>query len=102
MAYTTISKSTDHFNTLTYAGNGASPRSHTGVGFQPDFCGGVEDRVLLLKDKDDALEGLTRCGAGGAAPEEERRAQGADAAHPRGPTNSRGRLGENGARHIND
>ena len=37
MAYTTINKSTDHFNTVTYAGNGASPRSITGVGFQPDL-----------------------------------------------------------------
>jgi len=37
MAYTTINKSTDYFNTLLYTGNGASPRSITGVGFQPDF-----------------------------------------------------------------
>ena len=37
MAYTTINKSTDNFNTITYAGDGASPRSLTGVGFQPDF-----------------------------------------------------------------
>ena len=36
MAYTTINKSTDNFNTLTYSGNG-SARTVTGVGFQPDF-----------------------------------------------------------------
>ena len=44
MAYTTINKSTDHFNTITYAGDGASPRSLTGVGFQPDF--------LWIKNRD--------------------------------------------------
>ena len=36
MAYTTINKSTDHFNTLKYTGNG-STQSITGVGFQPDW-----------------------------------------------------------------
>jgi len=38
MAYTTINKSTDYFNTKLYTGNGsASDRTITGVGFQPDF-----------------------------------------------------------------
>ena len=37
MAYTTINKSTDNFNTVTYTGNG-STQSITGVGFQPDWC----------------------------------------------------------------
>ena len=36
MAYTTINKSTDYFNTLLYTGNG-SARTITGVGFQPDW-----------------------------------------------------------------
>jgi len=36
MAYTTINKSTDHFNTVTYAGNGGT-NAITGVGFQPDL-----------------------------------------------------------------
>ena len=36
MAYTTINKSTDYFNTKLYAGNG-STQSITGVGFQPDW-----------------------------------------------------------------
>ena len=36
MAYTTINKSTEHFNTKLYSGN-ATARSITGVGFQPDF-----------------------------------------------------------------
>ena len=38
MAYTTINKSSDHFNTVLYTGDGsASDRTITGVGFQPDF-----------------------------------------------------------------
>ena len=36
MAYTTINKSADYFNTVLWTGN-ASARSITGVGFQPDF-----------------------------------------------------------------
>jgi hypothetical protein len=38
MAYTTINKSSDYFNTLLYTGDGSgSNRSLTGVGFQPDW-----------------------------------------------------------------
>ena len=36
MAYTTINKSTDYFNTKLYSGNG-STNAITGVGFQPDM-----------------------------------------------------------------
>ena len=36
MAYTTINKSTDYFNTKLYTGSG-SAQSLTGVGFQPDW-----------------------------------------------------------------
>ncbi len=36
MAYTTINKSGDYFNTKLYTGNG-STNAQTGVGFQPDF-----------------------------------------------------------------
>ena len=46
MAYTTINKSTDNFNTVLYTGNGSLPRAITGVGFQPDF--------VWLKDRDTA------------------------------------------------
>jgi len=42
MAYTTINKSTDYFNTKLYTGNG-STNAITGVGFQPDW--------LWLKDR---------------------------------------------------
>ena len=37
MAYTTINKSTDYFNTVTYTGNGSTTQTITGVGFQPDW-----------------------------------------------------------------
>ena len=36
MAYTTINKSSEHFNTKLYTGTGSS-QNITGVGFQPDF-----------------------------------------------------------------
>ena len=36
MAYTTINKHTDHFNTKLYTGNGSS-QNITGVGFDPDW-----------------------------------------------------------------
>ena len=37
MAYTTINKSGDYFNTVLHTGDGASPKSITGFGFQPDL-----------------------------------------------------------------
>ena len=37
MAYTTINKSTDYFNTKLYTGDGTSSNAITGVGFQPDW-----------------------------------------------------------------
>jgi len=37
MAYTTIDKPSDYFNTVLYTGNNGSNRSITGVGFQPDL-----------------------------------------------------------------
>ena len=36
MAYTTINKSTDNFNTKIYTGNNSS-QTITGIGFQPDW-----------------------------------------------------------------
>ena len=36
MAYTAVDKSTDHFNTVLYSGNGGT-QTITGVGFQPDW-----------------------------------------------------------------
>ena len=43
MAYSTINKSTDFFNTKLYTGNGGT-NAITGVGFQPDF--------VWIKDRD--------------------------------------------------
>ena len=37
MAYTTINKSTEHFNTKLFTGNGSAGHAITGVGFQPDW-----------------------------------------------------------------
>ena len=59
MAYTTINKSTDYFNTKLYTGNG-STNAITGVGHQPDFT--------WLKRRDgsgnhnlyDAVRGVTK------------------------------------------
>jgi len=38
MAYTTIKKPSDYFNTKLYTGDGTDGRGITGVGFQPDWC----------------------------------------------------------------
>jgi hypothetical protein len=40
MAYTTINKSSEYFNTVTWSGNSSNPRNITGVGFQPDLVWG--------------------------------------------------------------
>ena len=37
MAYTTINKSTEHFNSVLYSGDDATTRNITGFGFQPDW-----------------------------------------------------------------
>ena len=37
MAYTTIDKPSDYFNTVLYTGDASSPRTISGVGFQPDW-----------------------------------------------------------------
>jgi len=37
MAYATINKGSDYFNTKLYAGNSSSTNAQTGVGFQPDW-----------------------------------------------------------------
>ena len=47
MAYTLIDKPSDYFNTVLYtSNNGTSPRTISGVGFQPDF--------VWVKNRDDA------------------------------------------------
>ena len=60
MAYTTINKPTDYFNTKLYTGNG-STNAITGVGFQPDWVsikrrsGGAANGGVF-----DALRGVTK------------------------------------------
>jgi len=59
MAYTTINKSSDFFNTKLYTGTG-STQSITGVGFQPDFTwiknrSTTHDHILT-----DAVRGVTK------------------------------------------
>jgi len=48
MAYTTINKSTDYFNTKLYTGNGSAGNAQTGVGFKPDW--------LWIKNRTNAQE----------------------------------------------
>jgi len=60
MAYTTINKSTDYFNTLLYSGNDGTGRSITGVGFQPDFVW-IKDRSNAINHSlFDAVRGATK------------------------------------------
>jgi hypothetical protein len=59
MAYTTIKKPSDYFNTKLYTGNGSS-QSITGVGFQPDLLwiksrGGIGNHFLS-----DVIRGSTK------------------------------------------
>ena len=42
MAYTTIDKSTDYFNTKLWNGNSTNNTAITGVGFAPDFFWGKQ------------------------------------------------------------
>jgi hypothetical protein len=57
MAYTTINKSADYFNTKLYTGNGTS-QSITGVGFQPDLIWVKERSSTSSHQLVDAVRGL--------------------------------------------
>jgi hypothetical protein len=48
MAYTTINKPSEYFNTKLYTGN-ATGRTISGVGFQPDWTW-IKNRDLILQD----------------------------------------------------
>ena len=59
MAYTTINKSTDHFNTKLYTGTGSS-NAITGVGFRPDLCW-IKNRVSTTATRSfDVIRGATK------------------------------------------
>jgi len=59
MAYTTINKSTSHFNTKLYTGNG-STQSITGVGFQPDWTWTKKRNGTTGHRWVDAVRGVTK------------------------------------------
>jgi len=75
MAYTTINKSTDYFNTKLYDGSNSSPLNITGVGFQPDLTwikhrNGTSKHQLI-----DAVRGVTKTLASDDNAAEETRTQ---------------------------
>ena len=59
MAYTTINKSTDYFNTKLYTGNG-STNAITGVGFQPDWVWIKNRSNSSSHNVFDAVRGVTK------------------------------------------
>ena len=59
MAYTTIDKPTDYFNTKLYTGNG-STQSITGVGFQPDWLWIKERSSTSAHTTHDVVRGATK------------------------------------------
>ena len=59
MAYTTINKGSDYFNTKTYTGNATTDTAQTGIGFQPDWLwikerAGTGSHILV-----DAVRGVS-------------------------------------------
>ena len=60
MAYTTINKSTAHFNTKIYTGNTTAGHSITGVGFQPDFTWVKKRNATTNHFLFDAIRGATK------------------------------------------
>ena len=59
MAYTTIKKPSDYFNTKLYTGTGAS-QSITGVGFQPDLNWTKDRNATENHSLTDAVRGATK------------------------------------------
>ena len=59
MAFTTVNKSTDHFNTLLYTGTGSS-NALTGVGFQPDMTWIKVRSEANNHELYDAVRGVTK------------------------------------------
>jgi len=59
MAYTTIKKPSDYFNTITWSGNGTSGRNITGVGFQPDFVWYKNRTNAITHGLQDIIRGAT-------------------------------------------
>ena len=74
MAYTTINKSTDYFNTKIYTGNGSDNHAITGVGFQPDWVWLKNRATSNSHYLQDALRGATKNLKSDATDAEETRA----------------------------
>ena len=70
MAYTTINKSTDYFNTKLYTGNG-STQAITGVSFQPDWVWIKNRQNSYNHALFDAVRGVTKFIASNNANDEE-------------------------------
>jgi len=60
MAYTTINKPSEYFNTKLYTGNGSSGNAQTGIGFQPDWVW-IKDRGQIAGHQIfDSVRGATK------------------------------------------
>jgi len=60
MAYTTINKPSEYFNTKLYTGNGSSGNAQTGIGFQPDWVW-IKDRGQVAGHQIfDSVRGATK------------------------------------------
>ena len=75
MPYTTVNKSTDHFNTKTYSGNG-STQSITGINFQPDFTWIKQRTGTTWNNLYDSVRGATKSIASNDTGAEDTRATG--------------------------
>ena len=60
MAYTTIDKPTDYFNTVLWTGNATDNRSITGVGFQPDWVWYKERSSTSWHNLQDVVRGASK------------------------------------------
>jgi len=60
MPYATIDKPSKYFNTVLYTGDGASPKSITGVGFKPDFVWSKSRSTAENHNLYDAVRGGTQ------------------------------------------
>ena len=60
MAYTTINKSTDYFNTVLYTGDGNNSKAITGVGFQPDWVWLKRRDSAASHNVTDAVRGVNK------------------------------------------
>ena len=58
MAYTTINKPNLHFNTVTWTGDSTTPKTITGVGFQPDLIWGKDRSQAYSNQLFDAVRGF--------------------------------------------